>query len=48
MHGEHTGKPHSVGVGGMTQGQGPEEVKKVEGRMEVDTPSQTNMGHGDY
>ena len=32
----------------MAQGQGPEEVKEVEGRMEVGTPLQTNMGHGDY
>ena len=47
-HGVHAWRPHRREVGGVTQGQGPEEVGKVEGRLEVDTPSQTKMGWGNY
>ena len=46
--GVYSWRPHRKGVVGVTRGQGLEEVAKVEGRMEVGTPSQTKMGWGDY
>ena len=46
--GVHAWRPHRREVVGVTQGQGPEEVEKVEGRMELDTPLQTKMGWSNY